>query len=96
MVSLTLEDTIKTNSRTKKLPKLAAITKLHFVSKNVARKPPKILLPNITKATPRLAPEVIPKTKGPANGFLNNVCINNPEMPKPDPTNMAVMAFGKR
>ncbi len=96
IVSLTFEETIKTNSKTKKLPMLAAITKLHFDNRNVARNPPKIPLPKITKATPRLAPEVIPKTKGPAKGFLNNVCINKPETPKPEPTKIAVMAFGKR
>jgi len=45
-------------------------------------------------ATPKLAPELIPKTKGPANGFLNKVCINKPEIPRPEPTIIAVTAFG--
>ena len=96
MVSRTFNDTIKTANNTKKLPKLAAITMLHFEIKNVIKTPPKIEEPIMTKATPKLAPELIPNTKGPANGFLNNVCINNPEIPKPEPTNMAVIAFGKR
>ena len=96
IVSLTLLETSITSNKTKKLPKLAAITKLHLLIKNVAKNPPKTELPKITKATPRLAPEVIPKTNGPAKGFLNKVCINKPEIPKPEPTKMAVIALGKR
>ncbi len=94
MVSFTLEDTIKTVNNTRKLPKLAAITKLHLEIKSVAKKPPKTDDPIINKATPKLAPEVIPKTNGPASGFRNKVCINNPEIPKPEPTKIAVKAFG--
>ena len=94
MVSRTLVETIITANKTKKLPKLAAITKLHFEIKKVAKNPLKMEAPIITKATPKLAPEVIPRTKGPANGFLNKVCMSNPEIPKPEPTKMAVKAFG--
>lgn len=94
MVSLTLVETIMTANNTKKLPKLAAITKLHFEINNVVKNPPNIEDPRITEATPKLAPEVIPNTNGPANGFLNKVCISNPEMPNPDPTKIAVKAFG--
>lgn len=94
IVSLTLEETTKTANNTKKLPKLAAITIAHFEIKSVAKTPPKIPEPKITKATPKLAPELIPRTNGPANGFLNSVCINNPEMPNPEPTKIAVRAFG--
>lgn len=94
IVSLTRVDTIKTANKTRKLPKLAAITILHFeINKAVTealRKP----APKKTKATPRLAPELIPRTKGPASGFLNNVCISNPEILNPDPTKIAVNAFG--
>lgn len=50
----------------------------------------------MSNATPRLAPEDIPNTKGPASGFLNNVCINKPLIANPDPTSIAVIAFGKR
>ena len=46
------------------------------------------------KATPKLAPELIPNTNGPANGFLNRVCINKPHIDKPDPTKIAVIALG--
>ena len=94
IVSRTFNETIKTANNTKKLPKLAAITMLHLDIKNKEKTPPKTEEPKITKATPKLAPELIPKTKGPANGFLNKVCIKSPEMPKPEPTKMAVIAFG--
>ena len=50
--------------------------------------------PKITVATPKLAPELNPKTSGPANGFRNKVCINNPLMDKPIPTRIAAMALG--
>jgi hypothetical protein len=42
---------------------------------------------------PKLAPELSPKTYGPAKGFLNRVCINNPLIDSPIPTNIA-MALG--
>lgn len=94
MVSRTLDDTINTDKSTKKLPKLAAITTLHFEVSKTAKAPPKSPEPKITKATPKLAPELIPSTNGPAKGFLNKVCIKSPETPNPEPTKMAVMAFG--
>ena len=94
MVSLTFIDTIKTARRTRKLPALAAITILHFDIKKVANTPPKTDDPRIISATPKLAPELIPNTNGPANGFLNKVCIKRPEIPKPEPTKIAVNAFG--
>lgn len=45
-------------------------------------------------ATPKLAPDEIPKTKGPASGFLNKVCINNPLTERPEPTKIAVIVLG--
>ncbi len=50
----------------------------------------------MTKATPKLEPELNPKTYGPASGFLNKVCIINPEIDKPIPTKTAVNALGNR
>lgn len=94
MVSLTLLETASTASSTKKLPRLAAITILHLEIKAVANKPPNKPEPKIMRATPKLAPELIPNTKGPASGFLNSVCMSNPEIPNPEPTKIAVMAFG--
>ena len=57
---------------------------------NTARKPdilktPAVILPppsNITKATPRLAPVLIPNIEGPASGSLKKVCNINPETAK--------------
>ena len=57
---------------------------------NTARKPdilktPAVILPppsNITKATPRLAPVLIPNIEGPASGLLKTVCNINPETAK--------------
>ena len=57
---------------------------------------PKKEAPKIKIATPKLAPELIPKTKGPANGFLKRVCINNPLIDNPEPTIIAVIALGNR
>ena len=59
--------------RTSKAPKLEAKTTAHLESASDVNTPPKILAPKISKATPRLAPEEIPRTKGPASGFLNKV-----------------------
>ena len=70
------------------------MTILHLEIKAVAKNPPNRPDPKIIKATPKLAPDVIPNTKGPANGFLNKVCINNPEIPSPEPTKIDVTALG--
>ena len=96
MVSLTFIETNVTKSNTKKLPKLAARTILHLEVRARAIDPVKKVAPIMAKATPKLAPELIPKTNGPASGFLNRVCINKPETPSPEPTIIAVIAFGKR
>ena len=94
IVSLTLLDTASTAKSTKKLPKLEAITILHLEINVVANNPPNNPEPKMTSATPRLAPDEIPRTNGPAKGFLNSVCMSRPEIPKPEPTRMAVIALG--
>jgi hypothetical protein len=94
MVFLTLLAAIITADKTKNAPKLAAIGKDQLEIEAFSKNPPKIDEPKINKATPKLAPEEIPKTKGPAKGFLKSVCINNPQIDNPEPTNMAVIAFG--
>jgi hypothetical protein len=94
MVFLTLLAAIITADNTKKAPKLDAIGNDQLEVALVRKKLPKRDEPKISKATPKLAPEEIPNTNGPANGFLNNVCINNPEIDSPDPTKIAVIAFG--
>ena len=94
MVFLTLLAAIITADKTKNEPKLAAIATAQLEKDTVKKIPPNTEEPKINNATPKLAPEEIPKTKGPAKGFLNNVCINNPLIDRPEPTSTAVMALG--
>lgn len=96
MVFRTLFAAMITADKTKKAPKLAAMAKPQLENAMDSKEPPKKLDPKINKATPKLAPEEIPSTKGPANGFLKSVCINNPLIDNPEPTKMAVIAFGTR
>lgn len=94
MVFLTLAAANRTANKTKEAPKLEAIAIPQLEIAKEVIKPPNIPDPKIKRATPKLAPEEIPKTKGPASGFLNNVCINKPLMESPEPTKIAVIAFG--
>ena len=94
MVFLTLFAAIITADNTKNDPKLAAIAIAQLEKEMDKKIPPNKEEPKINNATPKLAPEEIPKTNGPANGFLNKVCINNPLMDNPEPTIIAVIAFG--
>jgi len=94
IVFLTLWAVINTASKTIAAPKLDAIARPQLEKDTIVNTPPKIPAPKIKIATPRLAPEEIPKTNGPANGFLKRVCINKPAIDKPEPTSMAVIAFG--
>ena len=96
IVFLILLAVITTASNIKKAPKLEAIAKVQVERVIDKKAPPKTLVPKINRATPKLAPDEIPNTKGPAKGFLNKVCINKPLIDKPEPTNMAVIALGKR
>jgi hypothetical protein len=96
MVFRTLFAAIITADSTKKEPKLAAIAKTQLENDSDRKTPPNNPEPKISKATPKLAPEEIPNTKGPANGFRNKVCISKPQIDNPEPTIMAVIAFGKR
>ena len=73
-----------------------AITKAQGPDNTLALNPVIKPEPNTKKATPRLAPLLIPRTKGPASGFRKRVCISSPDTDKPPPTNIAVMALGKR
>lgn len=55
----------------------------------------KKLIPlKVPKATAKLAPELIPKTYGPANGLLKSVCINMPAIAKDDPATIAIINRG--
>jgi hypothetical protein len=96
MVSFTLEATANTAAKTKKLPTLENRTRETSVIRYPKAQAGKKVVPMIRSATARLAPELMPKTKGPAKGFLNSVCINNPHTDNPLPTKIAVMALGMR
>ncbi len=93
MVFLTLFAAINTAESTINAPKLAAkaIPKFENAKELI---PPISDTPKMSKATPKLAPELIPSTNGPASGFLNKVCINKPLIDNPEPTKTAVIALG--
>ena len=63
--------------------------KLDKLNTPAARVPPPA---NITKATPKLAPDVMPRIDGPANGLLKAVCSINPDPASAAPQSRAVMA----
>lgn len=94
MVSFTLEATVKTASKTKKLPKLAPIASEKLGIRSKLTNPEKIEAPMIRSAAPKLAPELIPNTNGPASGFRNKVCINKPLKDNAPPAKIAVKALG--
>ena len=58
--------------------------------------PPNCPESSTTNATPRLAPELIPSTEGPANGLRKMVCICKPLIDNPAPATKAVKACGRR
>lgn len=94
IVSFTFEATVITANKTKKLPTLEAMASETSLAIPKVNKPEIIDEPIIKSAAPRLAPELIPKTKGPAKGFLKRVCINNPLSANPLPTRIEVKALG--
>lgn len=94
MVFLTFFAASITTDKTVKEPILAASANSIFENANPMILPEKTEIPNTKIATPKLAPELMPNTKGPAKGFLNNVCISRPQIDNPEPTNMAVIVFG--
>lgn len=94
IVFLTCLATSITANRTMKDPILAAILNMRFECENNKKPLPKTDEPKINIATPKLAPELIPNTYGPAKGFLNRVCINKPEIANPEPTKIAVIDLG--
>ena len=51
---------------------------------------------SIQSATVSEAPELMPNTYGPANGFRKRICRINPEIDKVLPAMIAVMVFGQR
>ena len=94
MVSFTLAATTRTSANTRKLPRLDAMASVMSLKVEKVNAPENNEVPIIKSAAPKLAPELMPSTYGPAKGFLNKVCINNPLSESPPPTNIAVIAFG--
>lgn len=77
--------------------KAAIITAIYPEKESPAEKFPTVPPNNnITKATPKLAPESMPKIEGPAKGFAKRVCNNKPDTASAAPANKAVTACGKR
>ena len=64
MVSLILKVTARTAKSTRKLPRPAATTILHWLSRRLPKIPPNALAPKIRKATPKLAPLLKALQKG--------------------------------
>lgn len=96
IVSFILAATVITTIKTNRLPKLEATASATSLKIENVKNPENKEEPIIKNAAPKLAPELMPRTNGPASGFLNNVCISSPLSERPAPTNSAVMAFGKR
>ncbi len=94
IVFLTLLAAIITANKTRNAPALDAKGNPQFKKAEKLKIPPSKPVPRRKTATPKLAPEEIPKTKGPARGFLNSVCINKPLTESPDPTKIAVIVLG--
>ena len=60
---------------------------------------PAVMVPapaSMTRATPRLAPELIPSMEGAASGLLNVVCSISPDAASAIPQSKAVTACGRR
>ena len=90
-ISLTLNETISTRNRITPAPIHAATTIAQLPRAEISGADPK---PSSTRAIPKLAPELIPRTYGPAKGFLKMVCICNPLTESATPAIRAVITFG--
>lgn len=96
MLSFTLQAVRLISRSTKMAPKDAAVTTAQSPTAPVYKFQPKAEPAKISMATPNPAPELIPSTKGPASGFLKNVCICKPLTESVIPAKIAVKAFGNR
>ena len=100
MSSITL---LRTTLEKKKMTAITAIAPTK-AAKRMATKPetltePAEILPpksNITSATPKPAPLLIPKILGPAKGLRKAVCSISPLTASAPPQSIAVMACGSR
>ena len=96
MLSRNLLETSRISRVTPKAPIQAAVTTPIFASNELVIETPKAEKPITKTATPSPAPELIPRIKGSANGFLKRVCICKPHTDRAAPANIAVIAFGIR
>ena len=90
--------TPSTRNSTRPAPKLAATTMPKSLSspRPASKVPPVAPMVSTIRATPRLAPELMPRTNGPASGLRNRVCICSPLTLRADPARTAVTALGSR
>ena len=96
MSSITL---LRTSVEKKKMMAITVIAPTKAAI-NTATKPERLTLPaemlpprsNMTSATPRPAPLLMPNTLGPAKGLRKAVCNISPLTAKAPPANVAVMA----
>ena len=94
IISFILKETNRIINKIIAEPIQAAITIIQLPAYPMEIPVNKPAKPNTMMATPKLAPALIPRTKGPARGFLNMVCICNPLTDNADPANIAVITLG--
>ena len=85
---------LETKSNKKVTAKAPRIAKREIENFSLKEEIPKVLITKIPKATPKVEPEEIPNTEGPARGFLKRVCINKPAADIPAPAIIAVIVLG--
>lgn len=96
MISLSRTETAMITARISAAPTHADPTTPILRNVSEATETPNSGAPSKKSETPRLAPELIPNTYGPASGFRKRVCICKPLAESAAPTIRAVMAFGRR
>ena len=100
MSSITLLRTMVEKKKISAITNMAPTKAAARMATNPERltEPAEILPPrsNITRATPRPAPLLIPKILGPASGLRKAVCSISPLTASAPPQSVAVMACGNR
>ena len=84
-----MEESSRSTPVTSMLPAKAPVTTAAYPPREIV--PAEIVPPkkSITTATPKLAPELIPKIEGPARGLRNVVCRSSPDTASPAPAKNA-------
>lgn len=95
MISFNLLITDSKIPKTAREPNIAAAISPEFVENEIDEAEiPKKDNPMMKMATPKPAPELIPKMYGPAKGFLKSVCICSPQTERALPHKIAAIALG--